>query len=119
MVIEWRPLIISLLFALAIYVVSILSSQSAIALLSLLLGGVLVGVMIGGKIKDALINGLIFGVITSVIFFLVTIIEIISSASGSAILGAYTEELLLILAIEIILAIVGSALGTFMRSEAL
>ena len=118
MVIEWRPLIIGILFTLAIYVVSILSSQTAIALLALLLGGVVVGVMIGGEIKDALINGLIFGVITGMIIFVVTLIEIITSASGSALLGAYTEELLLLLVIEIILGIVGSILGIYMRSEA-
>ena len=119
MVIEWRPLIVGILFTLAIYAVSVLSSQSAIALLSMLLGGVVLGVMIGGKIKDALINGLIFGVITSVIIFIVTVIEILTSALGSAILGLYTEELLLILGIEIVLAIVGSVLGSYIRSEAL
>jgi len=68
MVIEWRPLIVGILFTLAIYAVSVLSSQSAIAFLSLLLGGAVIGVMIGGEIKDSLINGLIFGVITSVSF---------------------------------------------------
>ena len=119
MVIEWRPLIVGILFALAVYAVSVLSSQSAIALLGLLLGGAVVGVMIGGEIKDTLINGLIFGVITGVIIFIVNIIEILTSALGAAILGLYVDELLLILAIEIILAIVGSVLGTYMRSEAL
>jgi hypothetical protein len=119
MVIEWRPLIVGILFTLAIYAVSVLSSQSAIALLGLLLGGAVVGVMIGGEIKDSLINGLIFGVITSVIIFIVTVIEILTSALGSAILGLYTEELLLILGIEIVLAIVGSVLGSYIRSEAL
>ena len=53
------------------------------------------------------------------IIFIVTIIEILTSALGAAILGLYVDELLLILAIEIILAIVGSVLGTYMRSEAL
>ena len=119
MIIQWRSLIISILFALAVYSVSILSSQSSIAILGLLLGGAVAGVMIGGKIKEGLINGLIFGAITSVITFVVTIIEIVSSALGSAILGAYTEELLLILGIEIILALVGSVLGIYLRSETL
>ncbi|MGO9387371.1 MAG: DUF5518 domain-containing protein [Methanobacterium sp.] len=119
MVIEWRPLIVGILFTLAIYAVSVLSSQSAIALLGLLLGGAVVGVMIGGEIKDSLINGLIFGVITSIIIFIVTVIEILTSALGSAILGLYTEELLLILGIEIVLALVGSVLGSYIRSEAL
>ena len=115
MVIEWRPLIVGILFTLAIYAVSVLSSQSAIALLGLLLGGAVVGVMIGGEIKDSLINGLIFGVITSIIIFIVTVIEILTSALGSAILGLYTEELLLILGIEIVLALVGSVLGSYIR----
>ena len=119
MVIEWRPLIVGILFTLAIYAVSVLSSQSAIALLGLLLGGAVVGVMIGGEIKDSLINGLIFGVITSIIIFIVTVIEILTSALGSAILGLYTEELLLILGIEIVLALVGSVLGSYIRLEAL
>lgn len=119
MVIEWRPLIVGILFTLAIYAVSVLSSQSAIALLGLLLGGAVVGVMIGGEIKDSLINGLIFGVITSIIIFIVTVIEILTSALGSAILGLYTEELLLILGIEIVLALVGSVLGSYIESEAL
>ncbi len=119
MIIQWRSLIISILFALSVYSVSILSSQSSIALLGLLLGGSVAGVMIGGKIKYGLINGLIFGAITSVIIFVITIIEIVSSALGSAILGVYTEELLLILGIEIILALVGSVLGIYLRSETL
>ncbi len=119
MVIEWRPLIVGILFTLAIYAVSVISSQSAIAFLALLLGGAVVGVMIGGEIKESLLNGIIFGVITSVIIFIVTVIEILTSALGSAILGIYVEELLLILGIEIVLGIVGSILGSYIRSEAL
>ncbi len=119
MIIEWRPLIISILFTLAIYVVSIVSSVSALAFLGLLLGGAVVGAMIGGEIKDGLIHGLILGVITSVIILVVTLIEILSSSFGATLISLYYTQLLLILAIEIILGLVGGVLGILMRSEAL
>ena len=62
MVIEWRPIIISILFTLAIFVVSLLASLSSLALLGVLLGGVVVGVMIGGEWKDGLLLQFLGGV---------------------------------------------------------
>ncbi len=113
--VEWRPLIIGIFFALAVYAVSLLSGQTT-GYLAFLLGGVAVGYMIGGEIKDGAINGAILGLITALITTLILIIQLISFGLGSVIAAALPQILILI-ATQFIIALVGGILGSLIKEE--
>ncbi len=116
--VEWRPLIISIIFAVSIYVVSLLASMNG-SYLAVLFGGAILGYMINGTLKDGVIHGAILGLITGIIAIIVLLIQIASYGLLSAIAGALVQSIIILLVIEIVIAIIGGILGTFINSESL
>jgi|WetSurMetagenome_2_1015567.scaffolds.fasta_scaffold1033799_2 hypothetical protein len=115
--VEWRPLIIGIIFALSIYVISSYIYGQTGGFLAFLLGGVAVGYMIGGDLKEGAIHGAVLGLITALIPTIILVIEVASSGLGSAIMGAVAQQLLIIIVIQLVIAVIGGALGTVMKEE--
>jgi len=116
--VEWRPLIVSIFFALAVYVVLLLSSING-GYLAVLLGGIAVGYMIDGNFKDGVIHGAILGLIMGIVTLVVLIIQIASYGLLSAIAGALLQSIIILLVIEIVIGLIGGILGTVINSESL
>jgi hypothetical protein len=112
--IQWRPIIIGIIIALILDAISLISSQLIDP--AFLLAGIAVGFMVGGTWKNGVINGVIFGVIGAIIS-VVALLSLFSAQYGSAVLGYLTSTLVTIFIIEIVLAIVGGALGYFIKAE--
>ncbi len=116
--VEWRPLIVSIIFAVSIYVVSLLAGMNG-SYLAVLFGGALVGYMIDGTLKDGVIHGALVGLITGIVAIVVLLIQIASYGLLGAIAGALVQSIIILLVIEIVIAIIGGILGIFINSESL
>ncbi len=114
--VENRPLIVSIFFALAIYIASTLSGING-GFLAVILGGAIVGYMIEGTIKDGAIHGAIIGLVIALISIVLLLIQI----SGLlALVGAQIIQSIAILAIfEVVFGVIGGILGALINSESL
>ena len=81
--VEWRPIIIGIIFIIVTYLILSLAENGGVnAVISFLLGGLIVGFIIASKIsytekiKYSLIHGAILGVIASVISIVILLIQI-------------------------------------------
>ncbi len=116
--VEWRPLIVSIFFALAIYVVLLLSSING-GYLAVLLGAVAVGYMIDGTIKDGVIHGAILGIIISIVTLVILLIQIASYGLLGALAGSILQSVIVLLVIGLVIGLIGGVLGTLFNSESL
>lgn len=116
--VEWRPLIVSIFLALAVYVVLFLSNVNG-GYLAVLLGGVAVGYMIDGTLKDGVIHGGILGLIIGIVTIVVLIIQIASYGLLGAIAGSVIQSIIVLLIIEIVIGLIGGVLGAIINSESL
>jgi hypothetical protein len=116
--VEWRPLIISIFFALAIYAVFYLSSLNG-GFIGILFGALAVGYMIDGNMKDGVIHGAILGLITGLVIVAILIFQVASLGLASAISGAILYSLIILLVMEIVIGIIGGVFGILMNSESL
>lgn len=115
--VEWRPLIISIFFALAIYIVSLLGSLNG-SYLAVLLGGALVGYMIDGTMKEGVIHGAIIGLIIGVVGVIIQI-AYIAYLGYLAFIGMILYSVILALVISIVIGLIGGILGVLINSESL
>ena len=116
--VEWRPLIVSIFFALGIYVVSLLASQNG-SYLAVLLGGVAIAYMIDANIKDGAIHGAILGLIIGIVTIVVLLIQIASYGLLGAIAGAIIQSIIVLIIITIVIGLIGGIIGALINSESL
>lgn len=114
--VEWRPLVVSIFFALAVYVVLLLSNVSG-GYLAALLGAVALGYIIEGTLKDGVIHGALLGLIIGIINLAILLIQVAGYLSliGSAII----QSVVILLVIEVVVGLVGGIIGTLLNSESL
>ncbi|TMS41168.1 MAG: hypothetical protein FGO69_09160 [Methanobacterium sp.] len=117
--VEWRPLIVSIFFALGIYFVSLLANQNG-SYLAVLLGGVAIAYMIDANIKDGAIHGAILGLIIGLVTIIIQIIYIVL-IGFSAFLGTILTDpnLIIGLVLIIVIGLIGGILGALINSESL
>lgn len=114
--IKWRPIIIGIIIVIALYIVSNIINGQNTLITDFLITGIAVGFMIGGEIKYGAINGAIFGLIGGIITTLFLVVMFSLEGYGSY-LGVLLINLLLYLAAEVIVAVVGGILGSLIKVE--
>ena len=114
--VEWRPLLVGTFFAIAIFAVGYLSSQS-IALLAVLLGGVVTGYMVV-ELKAGAIHGTILGLIIGVIVALFQIVLYVMMGFGAMITAAFSAIIVLLI-LDIIVGAIGGVIGSLIKNESL
>jgi len=117
--VEWRPLIVSIFFAVAIYLIQLLLAAQNDSYLAVLLGAVAVGYMIDGTIKDGVIHGAILGLILGLIVIVVLIIQIAGYGLLGALGGSILQSVLLLVVVQIVIGLIGGVLGALFNSESL
>lgn len=114
--IQKRPVVIGIAIIAVLYLISLVSGQSLL-FPSFLMTGIIVGYMVGGSPKNGAINGAIFGLIAAIIVtLLMTIILYLQGAA--AYLGLIASTLLVYFIVEVVVAVVGGVIGTFVKAEA-
>lgn len=117
---ERRPFLVALLFAIVIFLMSSLSGQSS-GFLDVLLGGVVLGYMVV-ELKASVINGTILGLIMGVIAALFQIVYYFLMGFGaliSASLSTFLFSAVLVIILEIIIGAGGGVIGSLIRNESL
>jgi hypothetical protein len=117
---ERRPFLVALLFAIVIFLMSSLSGQSS-GFLDVLLGGVVLGYMVV-DLKASIINGTILGLIMGVIAALFPIVYYFLMGFGaliSASLSTFLLSAVLVIILEIIIGAGGGIIGSLIRNESL
>lgn len=122
--VEWRPLIVGIVFTLAVYIILSIAQQGGInGVIAFILGGVLVGFIIKPKtvnktkIKDLLIYGLILGIITGLISILILIIQMITVGLSDLLTTSIIIPVLEVIFAYIIASLAGVIIGNFAREE--
>lgn len=122
--VEWRPLIIGIVFVIVTYLILSLAENGGVnAVLSFLLGGIIVGFIIKSrisykeKIKYSLIHGVILGVIASVISVVILLIQIATVGLISILGTGIIISVLILIAYDIIATLAGVIIGNFARAE--
>lgn len=113
---EWRPLLVGLFFAIAIFAVEYLSGQSG-GFFAVLLGAVALGYMVA-ELKAGAIYGTILGLILGVIIALFQIILYAMMGLGAIVMAAISA-ILVLLVLEIIVGAIGGIIGSLIRTESL
>lgn len=117
--IQWKPVVIGIIIAIAFYIVSDIVSGQNFILSTFLLAGIAVGFMVGTDIKRGAINGAITGVIAGIIAMVIVVAMYSMYGIGSAVIGALMGTFLTYLIIEVVLAIIGGVLGSIIKKESI
>jgi len=122
--VEWRPIIIGIIFTVTSYVILSFAQQGGInGVIAFILGGVFVGFIIKPeignerKIKHLLTYGLILGVITGLISIVILIIKLVSVGLVDLLAASIIIPVLEVLVSYIIAALAGVVIGNFAREE--
>ena len=116
--IQWKPVIIGIIVALAFFIVFWVSNLLDTRLVVFLLAGIIVGFMVSSNYMKGALNGVITGVIGGIAIILLLFGYIIMQGKG-AYLSLVINNYLIILVIQIILAAIGGALGSGIKAESL
>jgi uncharacterized membrane protein YeaQ/YmgE (transglycosylase-associated protein family) len=114
--VKWRPIIIGVIIVVALYVISDIISGISLILPTFLLAGIIVGFMINGSEKYGAVNGVILGVIGGLIVNLFLIAYYYYLGYGDYISSILLYSLMN-LVLQIVVATVGGALGSVIRTE--
>lgn len=122
--VEWRALIIGIIFTTVTYFIFSLAQQGGVnGVIAFLIGGVVVGFMIEAKInyiariKYSLVHGAILGIITSLISIGILLIQIVYVGLASILGTSIITSVLILFAYDVIATLVGAVLGNFIKVE--
>ncbi|MGB9980165.1 DUF5518 domain-containing protein [Methanobacterium sp.] len=122
--VERRSLIIGIAFTISAYFILSLSEDGGVnAVIAFLLGGVVVGFIIeeklnyAAKMKYSLTHGIILGIIAGVISIVILIIQLVLVGLASILGTSIIISVLILLAYDIIAALVGAVIGNFIKAE--
>jgi hypothetical protein len=116
--IKWRPLLMGVAIALLLYIPSSMVFSQNSLLSDFLLAGIAVGLMLGVNIKNGVVNGAIMGVIAAIIVAVMIVILFSAEGASFLVLGAILGNMVIYLLMAVVLALVGGAMGSWMRAEA-
>ena len=122
--VEWKPLILGIIFTIVAYIVLSLAENGGVnAVIAFLLGGIIVGLIIEeklnyvAKIKYSLTHGTIFGVIAGVISVVILVVQLFIVGLTSILGTSIITSVLILLAYDIIVGLAGAVLGNFIKTE--
>ncbi len=97
--------------------ITLISYFFGITSLAFLVGAITVGFMIGTDLKKGAINGTIMGLISLVISIIISALYIMAIGYNLSILNILLSTQIVAFIIQIILSIVGGAIGSMVRAE--
>ena len=122
--VEWRPIIIGIIFTVTSYVILSFAQQGGInGVIVFLLGGVLLGFTIKPKVdynakaKHLLTYGLILGIISSLITIVILLIQAYTAGLSYIFDSSIIIPLLEVIASDTVAVIIGVIVGNFTREE--
>ncbi len=122
--VEWRPIIIGVVFTVASYLILSFAQQGGInGVIVFLFGGAILGYIIKpeidykAKAKQLLTYSLIFGLISGVISIIILVIQAYTAGLTYIFDSSLIIPLLTVLVTDIVAAIAGVIIGNFAREE--